>query len=292
MDALYINYHWTESAQDVILTITRQYYDSHFLTDCFIPHVHSMVELLLVCDGRLDVSLNDDSTILEPGDILICSPFDKHSGRLADGTDEAYYYCMIFDLAAFFAHILPPDDADRLHAIISGSARFCSVIRAGEPEAAFIHRQIPYLQWLSNRYGSRCRARFHAAAFSLVCELLEGCYEDGGVARNRNFDFIRDVHAYVSAHYREQMSTASICEALSYSKSYFCRRFRESFGANFSDYLCRWRVERAAELRGQPGLTLTDIAAQCGFPDYAWFSQSFRKYKQTTPRRYFSMVEQ
>ncbi|MBQ8508331.1 MAG: helix-turn-helix transcriptional regulator [Clostridia bacterium] len=281
-----MNQNSIEPEQKIPATVSLQYYDTFYTRECFSLHVQNNLELLLICGGELEVSLNDETFLLSLGDVLICSPFDKHGGWIADGCNEVFYYCVTFD-PAFFMPMLPSDAAGRLHDVIGGRTRFRPILRVGDAEAAFMHRQFPHMMRLRRQYGTRSETRLLTCFFSLLCELLEGCLADGGEKINRNFSFMCEVIDYVSAHYKEPLSTASICDALSWSESYFCHRFRDSFGTTFSDYLCRYRVQRAAELRSQPGLTLTDIAGQAGFVDYSYFSQAFSKYMGIPPRRYF-----
>ncbi|MBQ8508327.1 MAG: helix-turn-helix transcriptional regulator [Clostridia bacterium] len=267
--------------------LSLQYYNDNLHRKCFSTHVQNNIELLLIREGGLEVSLNDRVVSLEKGDIIVFNPFDKHYGALPEGMHFGCYYCLTF-APGYFLHSLPFGAAERLNAVIGGSARFVSVIPAGDAQASVLREQFPHMLRLSRQYGILSETRCIARCFTLLCELLGRYYTNDIGSANRNFAFIRRVIDYVAEHYREPLSTASICEVLAYDKSYFCRRFRESFGTTFSDYLCRYRVERAAEQRGKPGLSLTDIAGQAGFTDYAYFSRSFRKYMNVPPRQYFS----
>jgi len=257
---------------------------------CYYEHVQNSVELLLIRRGAVDVSVNDTWLYAGVGDILLFNPLDRHAIYCAEAVDNVEYYCLIFE-PPHFVRVLPPDAAERLRRISGGTLRFTGKIAADDENGALIRELIPLLLPLHMAHDAIAETKIAGYICLMLAELLGHYCIDAltdGIF-NRNFDFIRRVIELVDAHYREPLTTASVSEALSYSKSYFCHRFRESFATTFSEYLLRHRCERAASMRGRENLTLIGIAEYVGFSDYAYFSRSFRKYIGKTPREYFDL---
>ena len=49
-------------------------------------------------------------------------------------------------------------------------------------------------------------------------------------------------------------------------------------GENLSNYLNRLRAEKAATMLAETNMTLSGIAAACGFEDQSWFSKIFKSF--------------
>ena len=254
----------------------------------FRGHVQDTVEILCVCRGSICSEINGMPVSAVEGELLLFNPFDMHSISVTERDGMTEYYCLIFSLR-FFEGTMPPEAAKLLGGIDCGSARFRTKFSADEPTAAVIRDQLPGLRELFEKKNAFAELRMEGILYAILAELLENAYIDDPAQDmvNRNFEFLKKVVRYVELHSPEPLTTASVSEALSYSKSHFCHRVRESFGMSFSEYLCRHRLEYAASLRGNPDLLLVDIAGMAGFSDYAYFSRSFRRYMGVTPKAYF-----
>ncbi len=249
-------------------------------------HVQDSPEILMPVKGRLHAIVNDKETVLDPGDVFICSPFDKHSCEAWASESPTAYYYLIFELP-FFQKCFPPEPAERIRSLHNGSLRFIPHLPVGNPIGDPIREALPILHKLSltgNPYDV-CRM------VQLVMGILTGLLENGLSASLeqscRDFHFIRQCIDYVDTNFSHPISMETAAEALSYSKSHFCHRFKECFGVPFGTYLNRFRIEWAAEqFSTKRSLTLSDAAAGAGFTDYAYFSRTFRRYTGKSPLAY------
>jgi AraC-like DNA-binding protein len=57
-------------------------------------------------------------------------------------------------------------------------------------------------------------------------------------------------------------------------------------GENLSSFLNHLRVEKACYMLTETDLSLSKIAAACGFEDQSWFSKIFKSYLGISPGRY------
>lgn len=73
--------------------------------------------------------------------------------------------------------------------------------------------------------------------------------------------------------------------------SAFTHAFRRRFGCTPSALVRRWRLECAVPLLVDSTLTLSTIAARCGFADHAHFSREFRRLVGRSPREVRSSPE-
>lgn len=88
---------------------------------------------------------------------------------------------------------------------------------------------------------------------------------------------------YINSHLCEELSTASIAEALFVDKSYLCREFRRNTGVTVNQYISHKRIILAIQLI-ENGVSCTDACYQSGFGNYSSFYKYYRKYTSLSPQ--------
>jgi two-component system response regulator YesN len=89
---------------------------------------------------------------------------------------------------------------------------------------------------------------------------------------------------YINAHFDEPLTTAALSKILGLTPNYFSAVFKRETGISFNSYLNTIRLKSAAYLLEHTGLLVYEIAGQCGFHDYIYFSQAFKKAFNCSPR--------
>ena len=112
---------------------------------------------------------------------------------------------------------------------------------------------------------------FHAVSFS---------------DRDKGNPYIRAALQYIGENYGKKITLNDVSAGVNLSPNYFCALFRDTVGMNFSDYLCRLRVEESKLLLASREYSLSDIAIAMGFPDQSYFCKKFKKYTGITPGQY------
>jgi AraC-like DNA-binding protein len=91
---------------------------------------------------------------------------------------------------------------------------------------------------------------------------------------------------YMEKHLGSDISRGDIARAAHLSPYHFSRLFRLHMGRSCGDMLSQIRADKAAELLTRTGLSLAEIAIDCGFRDQSYFTKVFRRYHGSTPRKY------
>lgn len=86
------------------------------------------------------------------------------------------------------------------------------------------------------------------------------------------------------------MGNGDICHRIGMSQSNFLRVFRRSTGFSPRQYSMELRLEKARCQLSSGKLSISDIAADCGFSDRYAFSKAFRKYTGIPPGRYRAAI--
>ncbi|MBN2625824.1 MAG: helix-turn-helix domain-containing protein [Spirochaetales bacterium] len=93
---------------------------------------------------------------------------------------------------------------------------------------------------------------------------------------------LRRAEKFISREYGNQIYLGSVAEECGVSASYLSRLFSEHLNMPFTDYLNRYRVDRAAELL-KGGAPVKEAAYKVGFGDPGYFSKIFRKFTGISP---------
>ncbi|MFA6775818.1 MAG: helix-turn-helix transcriptional regulator, partial [Sphaerochaetaceae bacterium] len=84
----------------------------------------------------------------------------------------------------------------------------------------------------------------------------------------------------------KNMSLTTISLELQISYGYLSGVFKREEGQSFSSYLVKRRMEKAAELLSRHDMKLYEVADACGYGNYRYFSDSFRKYWGRIPSEF------
>ena len=71
-----------------------------------------------------------------------------------------------------------------------------------------------------------------------------------------------------------------------FSRTYFSRIFKQTFGTGFEHYLTEQRLLLAERLLRGSALSVGRISAEAGFVSAAHFSAAFRRSRGLTPQQY------
>lgn len=107
----------------------------------------------------------------------------------------------------------------------------------------------------------------------------------GSAARDRAIDFAvshidRNLHTKIS-----QSEVARCCNLTSFQLS---RMFKQVCGITFQEYVLKQRIDRAMQLLGHPGASVTDVCFAVGFRDLSYFTRTFHRLVGEPPSRYRS----
>ena len=116
--------------------------------------------------------------------------------------------------------------------------------------------------------------------------LYEQWRENGLLAGEDTSHLIQKVLAYLQTHYAENPSLSLLSEQYHLSYTYLSSLFSKQVGQSFTDYLMQVKLEHAKEILRDTNIKITDVSAQTGFSNPAYFCKMFKKYYQVSPAEY------
>ncbi|MBO5898764.1 MAG: helix-turn-helix transcriptional regulator [Clostridia bacterium] len=266
----------------------RLRFDAHKLSlpEGEIPylHYHDCLEIgvcyggngLFLCDGRAES--------VGPGDIVLIFPYVHHYSRSIDAGELCYCRFAYFDHTALLRALLS--------AVTDETRPDLTVARGGTV------RGIPPV----------LRSEEYPKAVELLHRLLESCFENGpyrdelaalrlsefflqapawferfrfehgttsAETVRREEDPITMVAAYMSLHYAERISSATLSELCHLSESQLRRRFQRRYQMSPLGYLNRLRCKIGGELLRHTDLTVAAISDKVGYESASDFYRHF-----------------
>ncbi|RRD92394.1 helix-turn-helix domain-containing protein [Clostridiales bacterium COT073_COT-073] len=96
-------------------------------------------------------------------------------------------------------------------------------------------------------------------------------------------DYADFVKKYIEEHYMKEIQLADLALVAHISPSYLSIRFKKEMGCNFTEYLIRFRMNKAKEFLQTGKISCKEAAERVGYYDYAQFSKMFKKYLGQSP---------
>lgn len=97
---------------------------------------------------------------------------------------------------------------------------------------------------------------------------------------------VRKSLQFIESNYESEIRIENIVKELYITPNYFSQVFKLQTGMNFSDYLNKFRVEKAKSLLKELELKIYQVAEKSGYQNYKYFNHVFNKYAGCSPKEY------
>ena len=97
---------------------------------------------------------------------------------------------------------------------------------------------------------------------------------------------VKQIKQYLHEHMREKITLADVSQHVFFSVPQIEKIFKEETGLSVIRYLIELRLSIAKNLLIGASLPLKSVAEKCGFPDYNFFSRTFKKIIGVSPLTY------
>lgn len=253
-------------------------------------HIRQSVDayqLLLVVDGKGELSINGETHMLDAGSLYFINRgrfIEIHSLAHAD----LYLYRLSFE-------IIKREQAER------SDAQFASYSRAWLPDGELY--STTYLP-ISNMMQQLCALEEGSAAWQALeqqrClyELLQLIVQQTELASKAELrspadhrQSIRQVISYMQQHYSEDITRDSMARLAGFHPRFFTKVFKEETGESFIQYLTQIRIKKAKELMLLSTLNLDAIAQQIGYSNGLYLSRKFKQHTGVSPTQYVKQLK-
>ncbi|MFP4380284.1 MAG: helix-turn-helix transcriptional regulator [Candidatus Sumerlaeia bacterium] len=122
------------------------------------------------------------------------------------------------------------------------------------------------------------------AGQTLLAELAKWFREESKGKRPSRF--IQQAQEYLEENHYRPISTRDLARCLECSLSTVTRRFRNELKQSPTEWINRYKMDKAGQLLLSSQLRVGEVARMVGIDDPYYFSKLFRRYKQVSPLEY------
>lgn len=237
---------------------------THVNVECRL-HVHASMEIVLVLDGVLQMTVSGTQYTIREGQGIFVAPFEAHSFHSAEPNR-----CRVLEFSReltphFFEFLQSNRPNTHLFAVCEESASLC-------------RRLLP------DGGGAIDLIGVQAALSPLCYDVLLGCRFES--SRGVNDSILEQSFDYVDRHFQEDLTLESVARAIGVHPVTLCKSFSKNTGVGFRSYLQYLRSSFAAHLICTTEKSLSEIAYEAGFGSIRSFNRAFLQTYCTTPSQY------
>ena len=238
-------------------------------------HVHDCYEMVLVCRGTGWCAVNGRRFPMLRGDLYMLRPGDLH--EFTNNPGMRFYNVMFSD------GMLSAAELKIFKQVLEEYGKYTF-------SAAVFDRLSSLLAELSSELQFSRPGQNLAVKSLFLRFLLE-------LLRNRKIDSLPKQKEedprpaarmldMVAVRCREKLTLDDLAGITGGSPEYAGRLFKKMTGITFSDYLTRCRIGLACVQLKNSAVSVSEIAADLGYYDLAYFDKSFKKILGISPRTY------
>lgn len=228
-------------------------------------HFHSHVELLIVLEEQMEVTINDRQKLLRAGEIAVALSYDAHSFRT-------------------------PTKARAISIVIPTELcpEFLAAVADRKTSTPFLENRELFETACSCFRGIK-EANNEISKKGQLYVLLGAVLTHMELEQKQTPSDTRPLTSlliYLNTHFREDISLASMAAEMGYNPSYLSRCFHASLHISIPAYLTMLRLRQAVLLMKDPEKSVTDCAFESGFRSLRSFYRAFREEFHCSPKEY------
>ena len=242
-----------------------------------LPHTHPEMEILFVFRGNPIFIINDEKFEFHQGDIILINSNDKHEIISNNGIST---FLVLNISTKYFEGYFSQINQVTFKGHCTYNPENKLVIYT------FLNLARIYIE-KSNFYKVRCASMINIMFVHLLDTYSkDDIYNDKSKDNCLNKLRLRRIINYVEENYYDKISLKEIADMEGVFVYFLSRFIHKYLELSFQDYLTFIRFNHARELILTTDMKLVDICYQCGFSDYRYMTQAFKKYCECTPKEF------
>lgn len=227
-------------------------------------HLHYEVEIIVLFEGTLALTVGGKDYTVNKGDFLIVFPNVIHSYKEGERIDIGKF-------------IFSPEALPELKDIFKSNLPLSPIVKGSDA-----------LTSLADEIISLSPSSSPAVQKGYLLLLTGKLFELTELVERDKFDVstINSVFNYCQSNFRMKLTEKEVAKALHLSDSYLSHIFSKRVEMNFCTYLNTLRVNEACRLLTSSDKSVTEIAEDCGFGSLRTFNRVFSAQLKMTPREY------
>ena len=221
----------------------------------FKPHFHESYEICYAVSGGIDITINETLYSLSEGEAVIIFPRQIHSYKSDENSVThiiTFMPSFIGEFSKLYGNMLPSDN------------RMVNFKRNKD------------MLMPNNEISKK------GLLYSVLGELTENT-EFSPVQDNGEAELLIQILSFIEHEYANDCTLKRAATTLSYGYTYLSKLFKKNMGVGFTEYVARYRINRAVFMLTETDMRVKDVAACCGYDSLCSFNRNFKAFTGITP---------
>lgn len=236
-------------------------------------HYHNFYEIFYLLSGKCHFLLKDSVYELEKGDLVYIAPGELHHSLYNEG--ENCEICMIY----FKKEYLLINNADTTHSFMGSVPalyrdNFVNLLSRMLSEYARI-----------DEYSDNFLSVYLQELLLMLMRHSVLAEKEPALLNSKDADILLATK-YIYKNFKQPLTLEQVSNVASLSPTYFSKKFKQTTGMGFKEYLNYVRLKHAQAALLTTDSTITEIALEYGFNDSNYFKDLFKKVYGKSPREF------
>lgn len=245
-------------------------------------HYENTYQIVFLLAGKILYQVGEKEYQVSKGGMIVLNTLEEHTLKVLEYPYERYVIQIRPD---FFQHEVKYPEV--IAVFIKRPADFSHLLTVTEPVWNYLHDVIREMEkeYLNRKkywemYVGADLRRMFITIFRECADALSMMKIGNGVTLAYN------VMNYLNHHFAEDINVNSIAAALFLNRDYISHVFKDETGYSVMAYVISLRMNRAKLLLAETDRSITDIATECGYTDFTYFSKQFKKHTNLSPSKF------
>lgn len=245
-------------------------------------HWHKEIEIVVLYEGNVSLETAKESIILKKGDGVFINSEELHYFKKL-GDEKCVLISYVFDKSFVIGDKGSIIERKYIEPLVQNKT--LSLFKISETLSRKLEEV--FFEYEDKKFGVEINIRniLSSVLLEIIIENREKLIEKK-TYKNLDSQRIKGMLDFIQKNYSNELTLKEIGEAVFIGERETLRCFARTIGISPIEYLKKYRVKVAANLLTTTDLPVTEICIQCGFNSPSYFSKSFQKVFNVTPREY------
>lgn len=245
-------------------------------------HWHKEIEIVVLYEGNVSLETAKESIILKKGDGVFINSEELHYFKKL-GDEKCVLISYVFDKSFVIGDKGSIIERKYIEPLVQNKT--LSLFKISETLSRKLEEV--FFEYEDKKFGVEINIRniLSSVLLEIIIENREKLIEKK-IYKNLDSQRIKGMLDFIQKNYSNELTLKEIGEAVFIGERETLRCFARTIGISPIEYLKKYRVKVAANLLTTTDLPVTEICIQCGFNSPSYFSKSFQRVFNVTPREY------
>lgn len=259
--------------------IEHRYDSCGFRLSC---HYENTYQVLFVLAGRILYKVGGKEYEVSRGGMIVLNTRENHTLKVLEYPYERYLIQIRSDF--FLQEVQYPEI---IAVFVKRPPDFSHLLIMPEPVWSRLYVMIQEMEQEYLRKNKYWEIYVGSSLRRMFILVFRECAEGLSVLKTGSSVTIAyKIMNYLEHHFTEEITVDSIAEAMYLNKNYIAHVFKDETGFSLMNYVISLRINKAKLLLTETGKSITDVASECGYSDFTYFSKQFKKITGSTPSRF------